>query len=50
MHAVCFDERNDNQVWQDAIALELKNLELKKQISKTTTHGNHKKLRAKLDG
>jgi hypothetical protein len=27
---VCFDERNGTQVWQDAIALELKNLELKK--------------------
>jgi hypothetical protein len=50
-HAVCFDERNGtNQVWQDDIALELKNLELKKQIGKTTAPGNQKKLRAKLDG
>jgi hypothetical protein len=49
-HAVCFYERNGNQVWQDAIALELKKLELKKQISKTTASGDLKKLRAKLDG
>jgi hypothetical protein len=49
-HAVCFDERNGHQMWQDAIALELKKLELKKQISKTTASGDLKKLRAKLDG